>query len=215
MENCCRQASSIMRNPRPGKVNHVRPDWGVFACWDCTVHECTLEVKTAKQKRAYGPALSNPRVCSSYGKYLLARNWTKAAERAGPVITVEVLDQLNLGGRTLEDYLSNEGAVADEAPRCPKRPKRPDKLRRESYLSLVRNLAAVRQCLSHRLVCHWHYEESLQRWRMFLMMTACTIQTLRERHYARRSGHQKTGSLLSQSQTVCLHRARDHLLRSL
>ena len=96
------------------KVNHVRPEWGLFACWSCTLGS-TLEVKSAKQRSCYGPALKHPRTCRSNGKFLWKQSLVKGNERVGPIVTVGCLDSKALG-----DVLAESSAAAADAPEAQK-----------------------------------------------------------------------------------------------
>ena len=97
-----------------GKVNHIRPEWGLFACWPCTLNS-TLEVKSARQWSCYGPALKHPRTCRADGKFLWKQSLVKGNERVGPIVTVDGLQSQALGDILAETSAAAAAADAPEA----------------------------------------------------------------------------------------------------
>ena len=97
-----------------GKVNHIRPEWGLFACWPCTLNS-TLEVTSAQQWSCYGPALKHPRTCRADRKFLWKQSLVKGNERVGPIVTVDGLQSQSLGDILAETSAAAAAADAPEA----------------------------------------------------------------------------------------------------
>ena len=79
------------------KVNIVRPDFGVFLCWNCLANKYSTGVKTELvRSRCLLPAINHARTASSpYSNicYLLTRDMVVDGERVGPLTTIYSIQQ--------------------------------------------------------------------------------------------------------------------------
>ena len=100
------------------KVNHVRPGYGVFFCWDCLSGRYTRKWKTEwaryRKNPAYERALYHDRVApkTTYGdskpvKFLMVKHYSEGGEKVGPIVRFGDIDHMVSHSEGMDDYLQS------------------------------------------------------------------------------------------------------------
>ena len=94
----------------------VRPDYGVFWCWPCLQEFGTTEVSNSDPR--WTAIRKNRRTCANeytHRTFLWDREYLRAGERCGPLVTVMTADRLRTGAISVADSLRVylDGATTD------------------------------------------------------------------------------------------------------
>ena len=95
----------------------VRPDFGVFFCFDCVCSHGTVEVRN--RDPAWRAIREHPRAAvNTYAQrsFLWERDYTRDGERVGPLVTMETCDRLRAGALNVVDCLGVHLNGATAAP---------------------------------------------------------------------------------------------------
>jgi hypothetical protein len=169
-----------------GNLNVVRPDYGLFMCWDC----CQRWTKKVIRNKKWMPLLEEPRTAgASYGSgvyiwQLPYRDTT--GDLAGPVLTmsdlgrVDMVDEILQECDDLDPHLSSvdeivrtwkeskEAAVTREKERedaKKQKTKMADKNRREKTSKMIESLSLLLEYKEWKEFALSHYWQDLKVWR--------------------------------------------------
>lgn len=106
------------------QVNHVRPGYGLFVCWDCLTMSLTQAWDRSwvrfRENPRYEKALDHPRVGGpDYGrkKYLLKKRFRdKTGEISGPFVVADDIDRMVVQQSVeLDEYLAGNLQAPDQS----------------------------------------------------------------------------------------------------